>query len=703
MPECTIAAEPFIYQNGQKIETEKDLETFDKCNLCVVEIQGKEGLFRSCETVVSPGMTVATETPAVKKARKERLTAILTHHPNICLTCDRDPRCPPFGVCSRSANVPDRCVACPGYATCELIRIADHIGMIGVTIPREPVAFSAVSDNPFFEFAPELCVGCTRCIRFCKEVRGIGALGYVSKGNRVIVGTKAETFLASGCHFCFGCIEVCPTGALVDKKTKWKEEKPPAEKQRDIVPCMAACPLHLDIPNYIFHISQGRYDKALAVIEEKLPFAALCGTVCTHPCEAACRRTEWDQPVAIKDLKRFVAEQTNTSEPATLAAASGKQVAVVGSGPAGLAAAYVLRKHGGHAVTIFEAMGKPGGMPLAGIPPFRLPKAVLTAEIKKVTDLGVTLMTQTRVESAETLFALGFDAVLMCIGAHEELTMGVAGETQVPVTKAVEFLRQVNFEDPVTIGDTVAVIGGGNVALDAARTAKRLGATAVTIVYRRSRDEMPAYPEEIEQADAEGIEFMFLAAPVGFEMAGEKIRVTCVKNKLKRADASGRRRPKPIKGSEFSFEVDTVMTAIGQTPQIPNKLAIDTDPHGRLKVSENQWMTSRRGVFAAGDAVSGPKTVTEAIAMGIRAANAIHEYLGGGPLLDLDRFDPAPLPPALDPGEAFLAQRVPMPLLPAQERARHFDQVELGFTEEMALKEARRCLRCSLRLAVEKT
>lgn len=697
-----VTPEEFIYQGEKKICHEEGAEVHAECNLCRVAVQGRDGGVRACETLIEDGMVIFTETEAIKRERKERLKEILSHHPNICLTCDRVPRCPPFGVCVRSANVPDRCVACPGYAACELIRIADHLGMVGITIPREQVDGSPVDDNPFFEFDPNLCVGCTRCVRFCKEVRGVGALGSVYRDGRIVTGTKAKTFLSSGCRFCFGCVAVCPTGALVDKRLKWKEAKKGEDRKKEMVPCMAACPLQIDVPGYIYHITRKTYGDALAVIEEKLPFAALCGAVCTHPCEAACRRGEMDQPVAIKDLKRFVAESVIRAEKSVPVGASGKRVAIVGSGPAGLTAAYLLRKNAGHEVTVFESFTAPGGMPLTGIPRFRLPESVLNIEIERVRQTGARIITRFTVESVESLLNRGFDAVLVAIGAHSEISLGIEGEENPSVMGAIDFLRNVNSGAGVALGESVAIIGGGNVALDAARVSKRIGADEVTLIYRRSINEMPADPKEVEAAALEGVRFMYLASPVRYEAEGKKIRVRCIRYELKRPDASGRRRPKPIKDSEFTFVVDTVITAVGQYTKIPEELHADADDKGRVKVQNGCFMTSRSGVFAAGDAVSGPRTVTEAIAMGATVANAINLYLGGGKIIDLTAINLSKLPPKLDPGDQFLNKRVSMPLRPVEDRVTNFEPVELGFTEEMAVREAGRCLRCSLRLDIER-
>ena len=414
-------------------------------------------------------------------------------------------------------------------------------------------------------------------------------------------------------------MEVCPTGALVDKKEKWKPALDRDEQRKNRVPCMAACPLQIDIPGYIHAIAGKNHDRALSIIEEKLPFPSLCGTVCTHPCETACRRGDLDKPVSIRNLKRFVVENTvppPETPPRTL---SGKKVAVVGSGPAGLAAAYYLRKTGGHEVVVFDALSRPGGMFFAGIPRFRLPEEVLDGEIRKLRQLGVRFVADHRVTSVDDLMEQGVDAILLAMGAQGEMRLGVPGEDHPAIMGSVRFLRRIHSDKDVLLGNRVAVIGGGNVALDAARTAKRLGAEEVTVLYRRTRNEMPAHAKEIALAEEEGVQFSYLASPTGFEASGSKIQIHCIRYKLKRLDASGRPRPKSIKGSEFSFEVDSVLTAVGQYAVIPGDFGLQTDVRGRIKVSEEAFMTNQNGVFAAGDVVTGPKTATHAVAMGTRA------------------------------------------------------------------------------------
>ena len=698
-----LEPEDFIYQGEVRVENELTSGALDsfRCELCLIEVEGQDELVTACDTEVVEGMIVHTDTPRIQKRRKERLQHILGRHPNICITCDRVPRCPPFGVCIRSATVTKRCVACPVYANCELLKLADYIGMTGITILTTTTGCAPISDNPFFEFDPDLCIGCLRCVRFCKDVRGVGALGFVVKDGKVEVGTKGPTFEKSGCMFCLACVEVCPTGALVDKKEKWRPLAKREEREAYIVPCSNACPLGIDVPRYIYYISRKQFAEALAVVRERLPFPLLCGTVCFHPCEAVCRRAEIDQPVAIRNLKRFIAEHVPNVDEKPPGKLSGKQVAIVGSGPAGLTAAYYLAKKG-HCVTIFEALPEPGGMPFVGIPRFRLPKEILRTEIDRVLRLGVEIETNHRVESVEDLFSQGFDAVLLALGAHGERHLDVEGEDDPRVTGALSVLRKVNLGETIEVGKKVIVVGGGNVAVDVARVLVRLGAKEVLILYRRSEAEMPANAHEVSEAKEEGVRLMFRVAPLRVSSKNGSLELECIRTRLGRRDSSGRRSPEPVPGTEFAFEADMVITAIGQIPQLPANLALPTNTDGTLKVDLETLMTPRKGVFAAGDVVTGPRTVTEAIAMGRQVASAIDIYLGGTGDVTEVLAPLEELSPLIVRTGGFSANRHPMPSLPLERRLRTFEQIELGFTEDAAVNEAARCLRCNLRLTISK-
>jgi len=463
-------------------------------------------------------------------------------------------------------------------------------------------------------------------------------------------------------------------------------------------PCQAACPLHMQIREYVDLVAQGRIMEALQVIRSGNPFPSICAYVCTHPCEDACRRCQVDNPIAIRALKRFALEfggdrmiraEAETTHP--------EKVAIVGSGPAGLACAYYLRTLG-YPATIFEAHSELGGMLRVGIPQYRLPREVLETEVQRLTQMGVEIRIETRVVSLDLLFDLGYKAIFITIGAHQSLRMGIEGEDIPGVIDGATFLREVNLGLKPSLGKRVAVVGGGNVAIDAARTALRLGVHKVNILYRRSREEMPADPAELEQALEEGAEILFLVAPTRIKSEIGRLSVTCVKMELGEPDDSGRRRPMPIKDSDFIREFDTLITAIGQAPQTPIDFHVSIGRGSTIQVDTVTLTTNRRGVFAGGDAVTGPATVTEALAAGRLAASRIDDYLQHRyPLVSKEGRESVSgdlLPETIE--MIRKTGRLEPPILPPRARKKDFKAVELIYDWEVATNEARRCLRCGM-------
>jgi len=400
-------------------------------------------------------------------------------------------------------------------------------------------------------------------------------------------------------------------------------------------------------------------------------------------------------------LKRFATEYDTGlwKVNSRVAPPTGKRVAVVGAGPAGLTAAYYLAKLG-HSVTVFEALPEPGGMMRVGIPDYRLPKDRLGAEIEEIKAVGVEIRTNTKVDSVEGLFEQGYEAIFLAIGAHQGIRLGVEGEDDPRVMECVSFLREVSLGKEVEVGERVAVIGGGNAAIDSARTALRLGSREVTIVYRRTQAEMPANPEEVEAALAEGIEVYFLAAPSRIYRQDSELKLECIRMRLGEPDASGRRRPEPIKGSEFTMSFDNIIAAIGQRPQVPDKFGLPIGRGNTIQVDTNTLATEREGIFAGGDAVSGPASVIEAIAAGRQAAISIDKYLGGEGMIDETLAPPQERITPLTEAEKW--GRVHPPESLPEERISNFAEVELKLSEEMAVKEARRCLRCDIAYVVDK-
>ena len=478
-------------------------------------------------------------------------------------------------------------------------------------------------------------------------------------------------------------------------------------------PCKLACPILTDVREYVQFIAERRFEEAFATIRKVNPLPGVCGRICTHPCEAACKRGQIEEPIAIAALKRFAADGSwkDQYKPALAGKPTGHKVAVVGSGPAGLAAAHDLAMLG-HDVTIFEALPVLGGMLRVGVPAYRLPKDVVDEEIQAIIDLGIEVRTGVRIGEEITLNDLsgqGYKAVFVAIGAHKDRKLSIAGEDELEgVVSAVSFLRSVNRGENPDVGKKVAVIGGGNTAVDSARCLLRLGAETVHMVYRRSRDEMPAAQEEIEEAIHEGVQISYLTSPL--EILGKDGHVSALKlvrNQLGEPDASGRRSPRPVPKSEFTLDIDTVIAAIGQAPD--SSLAVDelelTERRKRIVVDGPYTLvTTQAGVFAGGDAVTGPATVVEAISAGKRAAVSIDLYVKGEPL------------PSTEPAGQIERKKLSSNLiertrtfarckkanLVLQERLKGFDEVESVLSEELATKEALRCLHCYLGARIDK-
>ena len=484
-----------------------------------------------------------------------------------------------------------------------------------------------------------------------------------------------------------------------------EDRRCPAGACKELVParCLNACPAGVDVPTYVSLAAEGRFAEALAVHRERNPFALVCGRVCPAFCEQRCRRGDIDAPVGIRAIKRFMADHEMAApwHPMRPQVAKPERVAVIGSGPAGLTAALRLAQTG-YGVTVFESLPIPGGMMAVGIPEYRLPRAILNQEIDNIRRAGVEIVCNRglgRDFLIDELFDReGFKAVVLAIGAHKSLRMGIPGEDRAGVINGIDLLREVALGHPPEIkGKRVAVIGGGNVAVDAARTAWRLGASEVHIVYRRTRPDMPAYPEEIEAAEHEGIIFHYLTAPVRVLGPAKVTALEIQQQKLTEFDASGRRRPVAIEGAVQALPVDIVVPAIGQEP---DKLCVlnaglETNRNSTLKVGPS-LATTRPAVFAAGDAVSGPASVIEAVAHGNRVAKEVDLFLRTGDRAKVDIPLEAHLPPLTWDMEQYSdTPRVKPAALPVEAR-RGFSEVELPAAEAEIRTECRRCLRCDL-------
>ena len=475
---------------------------------------------------------------------------------------------------------------------------------------------------------------------------------------------------------------------------------------KDLVraPCTNACPAGVDVPSYVALISEGKYAEALDVQRQRNPFALVCGRVCPAFCERKCRRGELDQPIAIRQLKRFMAdhELDNPWTPARTEERKSEKVAVIGAGPAGLTAALRLAQWG-YNVTVYEAAPVAGGWMALGIPEYRLPRDVLNEEIESIKRAGVEIVLNTALGRDFTLdeltSSMGYDAVVLAIGAHSSRQLGVPGEDLDGVLHATQFLKDTALGKPADVKDKrVVVIGGGNSAVDAARVALRLGASEVTIAYRRRREEMPATDMEVQEAQEEGVEFRFLTTPTRVLGKGKVTGLELQPQELGEFDRSGRRRPVPVEGAGYVMDADIVIPAIGQAPDLSplNGDCPDANRNSTFKV-DRKLATSRPGVFAAGDAVLGPATVIEAVSQGNKVALAVDQYLRHGkPESKEEWLAYRTVELTYNMEDYAEAKRPEMPVRPPQARAQSFDEVELGFAEKVACQEAKRCLRCDL-------
>jgi formate dehydrogenase beta subunit len=478
-------------------------------------------------------------------------------------------------------------------------------------------------------------------------------------------------------------------------------------------PCIEACPERLDIPRYIENIKAGRYTESLSVIHEKNPLASVCGRVCVRFCEFACRRGKLDDPINIKHLKRFVSDVEQDAAvkkvaPRASIAPDARRIAIIGAGPAGVTAAYHLLRRG-YAVEIFEALDEPGGMAAVGIPDYRLPREVLRNEVEVIQNMGAAIHYQQRLGRDFTLQSLrtgGFDAIFIAIGAQRSSSLRVPGEELKPAGyyPGIDFLRRVNCNEPIEAGKVAVVVGGGNVAMDCARSSLRLGVEKVHLVYRRTRNEMPADKVEVHDAEEEGVAYHFLCNPSRLVVeAGRVTGVECVRMALGEPDASGRRSPAPVPGSEFVIPCDMVIPAIGQkvdTTCLDGEGAPGASKWGTLAADPDTLVTDQPGIFAGGDCVSGPATLIEAMAAGFRVSRSIDQYFREGrvSLSEDERMSRVYRALAAvedgDPDRLGGAHRIDLPMRAVPERVRDFAEVESGLSPEDALLEADRCLRC---------
>ena len=687
-----------IFQGDSKFKN-TDSQEHQGCKLCVVKIEETEGLATSCSTIVEEGMIISTDSPEIQILRREKLMNILSKHPHACLMCAQREGCP-REPCSPNVPVEERC--CPILGRCELQKVAEYIGIREDTPRYRPQGRAIIEDEPLFIRNYELCIGCTRCVRVCRDVRGVEALGFVYSNGETIVGSLAPSLKESGCKFCGSCVEVCPTGALTDKDIFW------AEREKLLVPCRDTCPLGIDVPRYVRLISEKKYAEAAAVVREKTPFPSVLGRVCFHDCEIECRRSQINESIAICALKRFAMD--NDSEfwktKIKISPSTGKNVAVVGSGPTGLTAAYYLRRLG-HSVTVFEANSYVGGMLRVGIPEYRLPRTILQKDLDHIMSLGIEIQTEKVVGehlSLDDLEKQGFSATFLAIGAQNTKKLDLEGSNLPNILWGLDFLKRVNLGEEVKITDNVIVIGGGNVAIDVALTARRLGAKDVQLTCLECREEMPAHEWEIQKAIDEGITINCSWGPKTIIGTDGKVSELEIIHCDSVFDDNNIFNPIFDEKNTKSIKTDIIIMAIGQIPDLSllgSESKINISKSGLIQAKEGTLETNVSGIFAGGEVINSPSSVVDAIEMGRRAASSIDKYLGGNGEIE-DVLIESDVPnPDLGRDEAFYdKQRIQMPLLTLEDRQSSFNEIELGFSEALALEEANRCLRCDLRFEI---
>ena len=649
-----------------------DLEAKGGCRLCSIEVEGEDKAVPACETIVKDGMKVTVNGPKAEKVRRMSMELILASHPADC-------------------------TGCPKYGKCELQSMYQYMGVSPERWRKKSRPVPNNDSNPLISHLFTRCIRCGRCIRACQDLRGVKVLDYINTPQGIRAGIPDGKSLAeAGCRFCGACIEVCPTGSIVDQVKIMKDNRSYAD---NIVPCRATCPARVDIPRFIRYIKNGDFDKATAVIRERVPFPETLGSVCTHPCETECKRGEVNEPLSICRLKRAAGVNDSGAWKARVRkdAPTGKKAAVIGAGPAGLTAAYYLAKKG-HDVTVFEKNPKAGGQCRYGIPYYRLPDELLDKEINAMLESGFTLKTDTEAPAPADLLANGFDTVLVAIGTHQGTKLPLEGGDLPGVYLNAEFLKRSRMGDPMPVGEKVMILGGGSVAYDCARTALRLGAKEVHVACLESPEKMTASKDEIEEGAEEGV---ILHAAHSFRRITGTDKAEGVElQKIERFyfDENHRAVIDLVEGSNQVIPVDNVIFAVGQKPFGTDKMGLELT-HGPYIAADSNLATSMAGVYAAGDVVTGTKTVIDAIAAGRKAAEQMDLFMGGdGDISEelLDNEVPSAFIGHID-GFAALKRGEPK-VADAKDRAHSFSLVEQPFSCDQAKCEAERCLQCDLRL-----
>ncbi len=662
-----------------------DLEPTGGCGLCMVEVEGTDEPVRACMTEATEGMVVNTKADAADKMRRLAMELILATHPADC-------------------------TGCPKYGVCELQSMYQYMGVSPVRWRCKGRTVPTDDSNPLITHMFTRCIRCGRCVRACEGLRDVGAIGFHrAEDGSMRVGVNGASLQEAGCRFCGACVEVCPTGSIVDVVGLVHENR---SHEDNVVPCRSGCPAHIDIPRYLRYVKDGEWEKATAVVREKVPFPETLGSICTHDCQGECKRNHLQEPLSICRLKRAAAVRDDGAwksrvrhEPLT-----GKQVAVIGGGPGGLTAALYLAEKG-HKVTVFEASAKVGGQLRYGIPAYRLPDATIDKEVATILEISqaddaeprIDLRCNERVTDVKALLGQGYDAVLVTVGTHQGNVLPMEGHDLENVYVNTSFLKAAREGAPQPVkGGRVVVLGGGNVAYDCARTAVRLGAASVDVACLEAEDVMTSTAEEREEAAEEGIVLhdAYAFTSINDDGTGKVGSMTIHKIAKFYFDEDHRAVTELVEGGELTLPADYVIFGVGQRPEDTPGMGLELT-HGPYVVTDDTLQTSEPGIFAAGDVVTGTQSVIGAIAQGRVAASSIDRYLGGDGDISAELLDPEPAEQKLGPAPAEFYQKATLPqFVPGDERKDSFEPFECPFTESEARCEASRCLQCDLRLTI---
>ncbi len=638
-----------------------DLTPLGNCKLCGVEIQGEPNIVQSCETIIKEGMVVNTKSEAANKLRMTALELMLASHPKDCTSCDK-------------------------YLNCELQALMQYMGVAHSRlreIEKENTRI-ALSDQ-LIKKEMYRCIQCGRCVRVCEEVRGVGVLKINKKDGETYIGTKDDLpLIDTDCRLCGACVEVCPTGAIQDVKGIFPTE---GSRNMTLVPCKYHCPAHTDIPLYVRLVKEGKYSEAVAVIREKLTFPHSLGHICSHVCESGCKRTYINEPIAIREIKKFAVENDREQiwrQGVLRSGANGKKVAIVGGGAAGMTAAYYLAKKG-YGVEVYERQPIPGGMLSFGIPKYRLPQQIVDEEIGILKEEGIKVLADSNIQSLDELQKNGYDAILLATGAGKGKRPPAFNKDWSNAMDAVDFCRRAIEGTLPELGKTVTVYGGGNVGFDCARTAKKLGITKVSIICMEAREQMLADPEEISSGLEEGIDILNSRSIVEIEEAGNTVSALSLIGIKSFKFTQNGLELETLEGSEEILKTDTLIFATGQQPDLKETFGIELVRNSFVKVDQN-LQTSVKGVFAAGDVIYGTKSVVEAIASGRQAAVNIDKYLGGDGNIEERLYERAKPEANIGTVELFA----------------QLERIDRFKDSGDATAEALRCLQCDLRTDLQR-